>query len=227
MDSGSTPAACPGMTYKSGMKSLTLILALFLTSPALAQPAPQIPQPQYRVECRGQFGPKATHADLVKVYGAKNVTYEDVNRAEGEVVKASVIFAKDPARRLEIEWYDEKKRARPSTITVFGEKNRWIGPFGIRNGMTIARIEQIAGKPFRINGFGFDVAGKGHFEGTKLEKLAGGCSFGAHFEIEGGQPPEHLKHFIGEVEIESNDPDLLTLKPRLWIYTLSYPPAGQ
>lgn len=209
------------------MKRIILALAL-IASPALAQNAPiqpkqNIPQPRYELACRGQFGPNATHADLVKRYGAKNVTFEDVNRAEGEVVKASVIFAKDPNRRLEIEWFDEKRRARPSVITVFGEKNQWIGPFGIKNGMSIQRVEQIAGQPFKINGFAFDVAGKGHFGETKLEKLAGGCTFDGHFEIEGGQPPEHLKRFIGEVEIDSNDPDLLTLKPKLWIWTLSYP----
>lgn len=215
------------MTYNRAMKYLAVLALALLTSPALAQTALQIPQPQYRFECRGQFGRLATHADLVKAYGAKNVTVEEVARAEGEVVKASVVFAKDPTRRLEVEWFDEEKRARPAVITVFGEKNRWIGPFGITNGMTIQRIEQIAGKPFKINGFAFDVAGKGHFEGTKLEKLAGGCSFDGHFEIEGGQPPAHLKRFIGEVEIDSNDPDLLTLKPKLWIYTLSYPAAEQ
>jgi hypothetical protein len=211
------------MTYHDYMIRLALAALLFcLTSPAFAQPKAQIPQPRYELACRGQFGPNATHADLVKVYGARNVTFEDVSRAEGEMVKASVIFGKDPARRLEIEWYDEKKRARPSVITVFGEKNQWIGPYGIKNGMSIQRIEQIAGAPFKINGFGFDVAGQTHAAG-KLEKLPGGCTFSAHFDIEGGLPPEHLKRFIGEVEIDSNDPDLLTLKPKMWIYTLSYP----
>lgn len=214
--------------YGDRMNRIAFALTL-LAAPALAQQKPdqkpQIPQPRYELACRGQFSKAASHADLVKRYGAKNVTYEDVNRAEGEVVKASVLFSKDPARRLEIEWYDEEKRSRPSTITVFGEKNRWIGPYGITNGMGIARIEQIAGKPFRINGFAFDVAGKGHFEGTKLETLAGGCTFSGHFDIEGGQPPEHLKHFIGEVEIPSDDKDLRSLKPVLWIWTLSYPAA--
>jgi hypothetical protein len=197
---------------------------LILASPLAAQPAPQIPQPRYVVECRGQFGPKATHADLVKIYGARNVTFEEVTRAEGEKVKASVIFSKDPTRRLEIEWFDEKKRAKPNVITVFSEKNQWTGPLGIRNGMTIQEIERRAGKPFKINGFEFDVAGAGHFEGTKLEKLPGGCSFGGHFDIDRALPHE-LRRFVGEVEIDSNDPDLLTLNPKLWIYTLSYPPV--
>ncbi len=199
-----------------------LLTLLFLTSPALAQPKAQIPQPRYEIACRGQFGPKATHADLVKVYGARNVTFEEVDRAEGEKAKASVLFSKDPSRRLEIEWFDEKKRARPSVITVFKEGNLWTGPLGIKNGMTIQEIEQRAGKPFKINGFAFDVAGAIHPGGTKLEKLPGGCTFGGHFDIEGGLPQE-LKRFVGEVEIDSNDPDLLKLKPKLWIYTLSYP----
>ncbi|CAH1693532.1 conserved exported hypothetical protein [Hyphomicrobiales bacterium] len=194
---------------------------LLLGFPALAQDL-RPPRPLYSIECGAQFARSASHSSLVKRYGAKNVTFEDVNRPEGEVVKASVLFAKDPDRRLEIEWYDEKKRRMPSTITVFGETNRWIGPLGIKNGMTIQEIEQRAGKPFKINGFGFDVAGAGHFEDTKLEKLPGGCSFNAHFDIEGGLPPDHLERFVGDVAISSDDPDLLTLKPKLWIYTLTY-----
>jgi hypothetical protein len=218
------------MTYSDFMKRLiTFLTLLTLASPALAQEKAkekaQAPLPRYVVECRGPFARSATHADLVKVYGAKNVSFEDVNRAEGETVKATVLFKKSDVRRLEIEWYDGKKRARPSVITVFGAMNQWTGPLGIRNGMTIQEIEKRAGKPFRINGFAFDVAGAGHFADTKLEKLPGGCEFGGHFEIEGGQPPEHLKRFIGEVEIDSNDPDLLTLKPKLWIWSLRYPPA--
>jgi hypothetical protein len=139
------------------------------------------------------------------------------------VVKATILFANDPKRRLEIEWFDAKKRARPSVITVFGE-SQWVGPLGVRNGMTIQEIEKLAGRPFRINGFQFDVAGAAHVEGTKLEKLPGGCTFGGHFDIDGGLPAgEQFKRFVGEVEIDSNDPLLLTLKPKLWIYTLSYP----
>jgi hypothetical protein len=173
--------------------------------------------------CSGPFARTATHAGLVKAFGANNVTYADVNRAEGEVVKATILFAKDPKRRLEVEWFDAKKRARPSVITVFGE-SQWIGPLGVRNGMTIQEAEKLADKPFKINGFEFDVAGAAHFEGTKLETLPGGCTLGGHFDIEGHLPPgDEYKRFSGEVEIDSNDPLLLGLKPKLWIFTLSYP----
>jgi hypothetical protein len=175
------------------------------------------------LHCSGPFARTATHTGLVKAFGANNVTYADVNRAEGEVVKATILFAKDPKRRLEVEWFDAKQRARPSVITVFGE-SQWTGPLGVKNGMMIEEIEKLAGKPFKINGFEFDVAGAAHVEGTRLEKLPGGCAFGGHFEIEGGLPQgEQYKRFVGEVEIDSNDPLLLTLKPKLWIFTLSYP----
>lgn len=205
------------------MARLSRILALFLVaSPALAQ-QPQGPRAQYIVECRAPFARTASHANLINAYGARNVTFGKVNRAEGEVIGATILFAKDPQRRLEIEWHDAKRRRLPSTITVFGETNIWVGPLGIRNGTPIQEIEQRAGKPFKINGFGFDVAGAGHFDETALGKLSGGCAFGGHFDIEGGLPPEHLARFNGDVEIDSNDPDLLTLKPRLWIYTLTYP----
>jgi hypothetical protein len=199
---------------------LTLAAFCFALAPAAAQ---TLPAARLVLECKGPFGRNASHAALVKVYGAKHVSFGDVNRAEGEGVQATILFANDPKRRIEIEWFDGKKRARPSVITVFGE-SQWTGPLGLKNGMTIQEIERLAGRPFRINGFQFDVAGAGHFEGTKLEKLPGGCSFGGHFEIEGGLPAgAEYKRFVGEVEIPSDDALLLTLKPKLWIFTLSYP----
>ncbi|MFG1367835.1 hypothetical protein V5F33_08975 [Xanthobacter tagetidis] len=202
---------------------LPLVPLLLLASPAVAK-APGRPQPPPLViACKDAFAKTASHRGLVRAYGAGNVTFETVNRPGGEVAKATVLFAKEPQRRVEIEWYDLKRRRLASTITVFGEDNQWSGPLGLRNGMTIAELEQRAGKPFRINGFGFDVAGAGHFEDTALADLPGGCGFDGYFEIEGGLPPDHLSRFIGEVEIPSNDPDLMTLKPRLWMYTLTYP----
>lgn len=202
---------------------LVIPCVLLLSAHAAAQEAPT---PHYVVECAAQFARTTSHADLVALYGADNVTFETVNREEGETANATVLFAQDPERRLDIEWYDESNRSLPSRIIVFGEQNQWVGPLGIRNGMTIEEIEQRAGKPFKINGFGFDVAGAGHFQETALEDLPGGCSFDGYFDIEGGLPPDHLSRFVGEVEIDSNDADLLTLKPKLWSYSLTYSPPS-
>lgn len=198
---------------------LSCLLLLLVPSQGLARAA----LPPLTVECRAQFARTANHAGLVKLYGARNVTYENVNRPEGEVIKATVLFAKNPRRRLEIEWFDDTRRRFPSTITVFGENNRWVGPLGIRNGMTIQEVEQRAGRPFKISGFGFDGAGAGHFEETLLASLPGGCSFRSNFEIETDASAQALDRVNGDIEINSNDPALLALKPRLWIYTLSYP----
>ncbi len=207
-----------------------LALLIPLTSPALAQNAPQIPPAPraMKLECAGPFARDTTHAKIVTAFGAQNVQYRSVPRAEGEVVRATVVYPRDPRRRIEVEWFDQKRRARPSVITVFGA-SRWVGPLGVHNGMSIQEVEKIAGAPFKINGFEFDVAGAIHPGTTKLAELPGGCSFGGHFEIEGGGLPqkEEYKRFIGEGEIDSNDPLLLTLKVRLWIYTLSYPPKEQ
>jgi hypothetical protein len=204
---------------------LLLLLLLLLTSPALAQEKAKIPQPQYQIDCRrpAPFDGNTSHARLVKHFGANNVTVEDVDRDE-EKVNVTVLFAKDPTRRLEIEWLDKGNRHCPTNIQVFGDKNRWIAPYGVRIGMSIQDVQKRNGKPFKIYGFAFDLAGAAHFGESKLGRLPGRCSLSARFAIEGGQPPEHLKHFIGEVEIDSNDKDLLTLKPKIWMYTISYPP---
>jgi hypothetical protein len=206
---------------------VSLVVFALLAAPALAQQKAQIPQPQYQIDCRrlAIFAGNTSHAKLVKRFGAKNVTIEDVKRGEeAEEVNVTVLFAKDPTRRLEIQWLDPSGRTCPTNIEVSGEKNRWLAPYGVKIGMTIQDVEKRNGAPFKIHGFAFDYAGSTIFGESKLGRLPGRCSLHAYFEIEGGQPPDHLKKFIGEVEIDSNDKDLLTLKPKIRAYSIGFPP---
>ena len=61
---------------------------------------------------KGRSAATATHADLVKAFGADNVVYTDVDGAEGEKIKASVLYPNDPKARLEFIWSDEQARRR-------------------------------------------------------------------------------------------------------------------
>jgi len=74
-------------------------LALLLTA-SLAHAA--LEKPDQVIACTGPFAKNATHASLLKAFGVKNVTVQRVGIGEGETVTASVIFPRDPARRIDL-----------------------------------------------------------------------------------------------------------------------------
>ena len=50
-----------------------------------------------------------TRAELVQRYGAANVVDQEVGLGEGDTDTATVLFPKDPERRVEILWLDREK----------------------------------------------------------------------------------------------------------------------
>ena len=72
----------------------------------------------------GDAGPisfRASRADLVQRYGAANVVDQEVGVGEGDTDTATVLFPKDPERRIEILWQDREKEAYPSSVTISGQ----------------------------------------------------------------------------------------------------------
>ncbi len=135
-----------------------------------------------RIECAGLFGRDTSHAALVKAYGETNVVYKKIDAPQGSTGMATVVFERLRNRKLTIEWFDEKNLARPIYISIEGPK--WVGPLGIRLGTPIDEVEKQNGKPFRLNGFGWDLGGSARFgkDDGKLGTVPGGCHFGLTFE---------------------------------------------
>ena len=193
------------------MARVLILTLLLLTSPALAQ------QPQYVLRCNGApFQSNTSHERLVKFFGAKNVTVTED--------KKTVLFANDPTRRLEIIWLDDGGKTCPINILVSGEKNRWIGPFGIKTGMTIQQIEQLNGKPFTVSSYGDNIEASADFKDSRLHRVTPRCSVSAEFAFAGSISPEFRKRLTSNDRGPSKDPELLLLKPRLKGYSISYPP---
>ena len=71
--------------------ALTPALAL-LASPLWAQQR----TPTTVVACSGTFAKDSSHLELVTALNSKNVTFADVEAADGTKVPASVLFANDP-----------------------------------------------------------------------------------------------------------------------------------
>jgi hypothetical protein len=92
----------------------------------------------------------ATRADVIKAFGS-NAVDQKVRRPEGERDRATELYPKDAKRRLEITWGDQKARRRP-TIRITGEST-WSTASGLSLGLTLADIERMNGKPFRLYGY--------------------------------------------------------------------------
>ena len=201
---------------------VSLLSAAFLF--ALPAGAQNDPAKDYVIACSGPFGKNATHADIEKAFGKENVTYGDVPGPEGSTEKATIVFAEDPERRIEIQWQDEEKRARPLAITVGNEdaKSRWSAPLGIKLGTSVQEIQKITGKPFPITGFEWDLGGYAHLQKTKLEKLPGGCTLSLRFTLDSIPEGKKYKKLVGDVKVRSDDKVLLELKPRVQFFTIGY-----
>lgn len=115
----------------------------------------------------GPITPRFTRGDLVKSFGAANVKNASIYRGEGESVPGTVVFDKDPKRRLEITWTAAKK---VGDITIAGKSSVWHTAEGITLGTTLAELQRLNGKPFKFSGFDWDYGGLiQSWQGGKLE----------------------------------------------------------
>jgi hypothetical protein len=142
-------------------------------------------EPAKPFSCEGPFGHDSTYAKLASTYGAANITTEQDAEADTEV---TILFPKDPGRRLKIQWKDTKTRRNPMLITM-DEHSSW-SVAGVAMGTSLIELERLNGGPFKLNYFEGDYGGAitdwlgGHF-GTQL---SGGCRFGAFVGIDGEVP---------------------------------------
>jgi hypothetical protein len=125
-----------------------------------AAPPPQVPaMTAQTLGCTGPFTRSATHASLVKHFGARNVAWETVDGPEGSTYQVTAIFPKDPKRRLEAVWRDEEGRKDLLSVDVKSEGTAWTGPAGVAMKMPIAEVERRNARPFALAGFQWDMWG--------------------------------------------------------------------
>lgn len=191
------------------MKRRATLAILFLACLSSARAADTL-------ACEGLFGRDTSHAALVKAFGEENVVYKRIDAPQGSTGMATIVFGQDRARRLTIEWFDEANRARPIYINIDGA-SKWIAPLGIRIGTPIGEVERQNGKPFRLNGFGWDLGGNARFgrNDGKLGNLPGGCHFGLAFEptAEGLPLGGRYRALNGNRDLYSDMPLLREVKP--------------
>jgi hypothetical protein len=130
------------------------------------------------VACSGTFAKDSDHLKLATAFDSKNVTFTDVEASDGNKVPASVLFANDPKRRLEVWWSNPAGRSDIHLIVISGQST-WTAPGSMRLGQTLDQVEKLNHKPFKLKGFDKDhIAIVTDWDGGALATLAGGCNPG-------------------------------------------------
>jgi hypothetical protein len=199
-------------TYK--LPFLLIAVALSAISPGSAVAS--------ELMCDGPFGKGSSHTKLMEAFGSTNVSAETLHGPEGIEFRGSVIFPNDPARRVEVIWWNEKARTRPSTIRVNG--TGWTSPVGIRVGAPLSAVEKANGRVFSLNGFGWDYGGAStNWRGGTLANLADGCTLSVTFGLDDNVPEAARTKATGDREFASNAPVIQAVKPKVQEIRLGYP----
>ena len=207
---------------KTAPASMGLMAGLLALSSSMA--SAERAAPARVIKCEGPFGPNASHADLVKAFGKNNVVSQEIDGAEREKIKASVLYPDDPKARLEFIWRDEKAQRRPTLIRA-KDRSAWATADGIHIGAALADIETMNGKAFKLSGFDWDYGGRvTDWRGGKLSKpQRGRCTLGVEFVHPEDAPEANLAKVSGDREFLSDNADMRAVEPFVGVVTISYP----
>jgi hypothetical protein len=168
------------------------------------------------VECSGPFAKDSGMLALAVAYDARNMifTHETV---QGGQVGATVLFPKDPRRRLEV-WWQNPDRTGTYLIDIAG-KSIWSAPKGLRLGLTIEQLQRLNRKPFKLSGFDAGgIANVADWGGGELAVLPGGCKAGVSLHSTG----KAAAALPAKDQYSSDDPAMRALKPRVSEILLGY-----
>jgi hypothetical protein len=192
---------------------------------AAVKPAPgsalaRAPQPtSFRtvVECSGPFAKDSGMLALAVTYDSRNMIYTH-ETVQGAQVGVTVLFPKDPRRRLEV-WWQNPNRTGTYLIDIAG-KSIWSAPKGLRLGLSLEQLEKINKKPFKVSGFdGNDVASVADWDGGELAALPGGCKAGVSLHANAKTAATELPN---KDDYSSDDPAMRALRPTVSEILIGY-----
>ena len=193
------------------IRAITLTALLLATAPTVAE----------EISCEGVFREDATLADIEAAFGKDNVVTGEVPGPEGTTMISTTIYPDDPARTMQVRWWDEANVQYLAGVTLAAGDS---GPGGIKVGMPIEEVEAINGEPFNLFGFYWDYGGFAGFESGKLSELPGGCVLNLRFAPTREDLPENVMNAIsGDSEYPSNLPEMLEAKVAVREVNLNYP----
>src|SRR5437588_1250503 len=184
-------------------------------------PAPAAEVRTQTLACSGTFAKDSSHLKLAMTFDSKNITFTDVD-ANGTKVPASVLYPKDPRRRLEVWWANPAARSDTYLIVINGKSN-WAAPGGLRLGLTLAQLEKLNHKAFKVKGFDKDgVASVSDWDGGVLATLPGGCKSGVSLHADAKVSADTVAALPADKEYSSADPEIRATKPAVSEILIGY-----
>jgi hypothetical protein len=164
-----------------------------------------------------------SEASLRRRYGDSNVVAGVVNVGEGQTEAGTILFPRDSARRLAILWADSSRRTHPTRVEVDGSPTRWMVIPGVSLGTSLAELERLNGKPFRLFGMDFDYSGTvDSWEGGRLDSLWRPAAGSRHLVWLRLQPENTsadaalAAKVVGERVFPSSDSAMRQLNPKVY-----------
>lgn len=174
------------------------------------------------VACSGAFAKDSAHVKLAMIYNTSNVVFTEVDGPENSKLMASVLFPKDPKRRLEVWWLNETTRSGTYLIVINGQST-WTAPKGLKLGLPVAAVEKLNGKPFKLNGFDKQNSSTiTDWDGGALAQLPGGCKAGVRLTSDAKSPQEARDAVGGSGDFTSDDAKVRAVKPTVAEIILGY-----
>jgi hypothetical protein len=173
------------------------------------------------IDCRGAFARDSSHIRLAQVFGPDNVAFTDVDGPDNSKIQASVLFPRDPVRRLELLWNNPTSRSGTQVIVING-KSGWTAPRGVKLGAQLAAVEKLNGKPFKLTPFAADGSTAADWQEGQMLKLQGGCKIGMRFVADPRTPQEARAELASAKELLSSDANVRALRPTVAEILIGY-----
>ena len=129
----------------------------------------------------GPIAPTTSRADVVKIFGAKNVTEGEIVTSDMGSEAGTEVFGSQPDMSLAILWISDApdsriRRIRFCPSVVLPGKCRWHTPEGIALGTSLKELERLNGHHFQVHGFDWGYGGLvTSWSGGRLGKLSSSC----------------------------------------------------
>jgi hypothetical protein len=173
------------------------------------------------VACNGAFAHNSSHSKLAMAFQSRNVAFTEVDGPSGAKIMATVLFAKDPKRRLEVWWTNQASRSDTHLIVINGAST-WSAPSQLRLGLTLSQLEQINGKSFKLTGFDKNnVATLTNWSGGDLSHVPGGCKVGISLRSRTASAAA-LGALPANREFTSSDSAMRTVNPEVSEILIAY-----
>jgi hypothetical protein len=167
------------------------------------------------IACEGTFARTSSQLRLENTYKPQNVEFARVEGSGGTQV--TVLFPNDPKQRLEVWWSDQAKRRDIYLIVINGQSS-WSVPRGVRLGLSLAALEKLNHKPFKVTGpDGESGSQVSDWNGGMLARLPGDCKVGVRLRTDGDPAT-----VAGGKEFLSSDPAIRAMNPVVAEIMLGY-----